>query len=54
MPEQPKRSQKEIGLTYGGSNSKSYLDGRLDYIRRPHWLRRFRLIVFILAVIGEG
>jgi predicted CXXCH cytochrome family protein len=26
---------------------------RLDYIRRPHWLRRFRLIVFILAVIGS-
>jgi hypothetical protein len=53
MPEQPKRTQKEIGLTYGGSNSKSFLDGRLDYTRRGHWLRRVRLIVFLVAVVGS-
>src|SRR5689334_13060725 len=53
MPEQSQRSQKEIALTYGGSNSKSFLDGRLDYFRRGHWFRRFRLVVFLLAVIGS-
>ena len=53
MPEQPMRTQKEIGLTYGGSSSKSFLDGRLDYTRRGHWLRRLRLIVFLLAAIGS-
>ncbi len=53
MPEQPNRSQKEIGLTYGGTNTKSYMDGRLDYVRSGHWFRRVRLIIFVVAVIGS-
>src|SRR5687767_7760924 len=54
MAEQPKRSQKDIALTYGGTGAKQFQDGRLDYFRRGHhWFRRFRLILFLLAVIGS-
>jgi hypothetical protein len=47
-----KRTQKEIALTYGGS-APNYSNGRLDYFRRGHWFRRFRLILFIFVVIGS-
>ena len=47
MAEQEKRSQKDIALTYGGEASRS----KLDYIYHRHWFRRFRLILFVLAVV---
>ena len=51
MAEQEKRTQKEIALTYGGDAARS----KLDYMYHRHWFRRFRLILFVLAVlIGIG
>jgi hypothetical protein len=47
MAEQEKRSQKELALTYGGDTSRS----KLDYMYHGHWFRRFRLILFVLAVL---
>lgn len=52
MPAPEKRTQKDIALTYGGS-APSFSNGRLDYFRRGHWFRRFRLAVFIIAVVGS-
>lgn len=49
MAEQEKRSQKDIALTYGGEASRS----KLDYMYHRHWFRRFRLILFVLAVVGS-
>lgn len=49
MAEQEKRSQKQIALTYGGDSARS----KLDYIYHRHWLRGFRLVLFILAVVGS-
>lgn len=52
MPAPDKRTQKDIALTYGGS-APNFTDGRLDYFRRGHWFRRFRLVLFLIFVIGS-
>jgi|GEM_PF-4787964 len=45
-----KRTQKEIAQTYGGATPNDP-NGRLDYVSRGHWLRRFRAVLFLIAVV---
>jgi hypothetical protein len=47
-----KRSQREIALTYAGA-APTFQSGTLDYYRKGHWLRRFRLMLFFIALFGS-
>lgn len=53
MPAPEKRSQKDIALTYAGTAKEGFTDGRLDYFWRGHPLRRFRLVLFLIALCGS-